>query len=408
MTTSGNPRDGRRDSISPSQFAWLTRELESWRSVGVIDDAQVTAILSRYQATNKLSLAKLLLTLGAVFVGFGAIWLVAANLDELAPLARFITVALIWLALLVGAEYLASRHAHSSASTTPSPVVGAVRVIAALLFGAVIFQAAQSLQVPAFEPRLVGLWGLGALLYAYAVGSLGALVIGVLTAASWFIAEVVVDQVSGLGAVLALLIAGVVAVSWAAIEERWRPGFSEPWREIGVGLLLVGLFVAAIPEIDRNQFEWTPTLVGGLVVTALLAAVAIAFGCGLARLEPAGAFVMAGLAVVLVWWEAGNNAEGVDAASWAHAALAVAAYVAASTGVAVLGIKRDSGRLTGLATVALVIFTTFQSFAVFARIIQGAWLFLVLGLILLATGYLADRARRRLAARLDDAEGVSA
>ena len=52
-------------------------------------------------------------------------------------------------------------------------------------------------------------------------------------------------------------------------------------------------------------------------------------------------------------------------------------------------------------SVGLVIFTTFQSFAVFARIIEGAWLFVILGVVFLATGFLADRARRRLAIELE-------
>lgn len=47
--------------------------------------------------------------------------------------------------------------------------MGAVRLLAAGAFGAVVFQAAQSLQVPTFEPILVGVWGLGAVLWAYAV-----------------------------------------------------------------------------------------------------------------------------------------------------------------------------------------------------------------------------------------------
>jgi hypothetical protein len=42
------------------------------------------------------------------------------------------------------------------------------------------------------------------------------------------------------------------------------------------------------------------------------------------------------------------------------------------------------------------VFTTFQSFAVFAQIIEGAWLFVVLGLVFLGSGYLFDRARREL------------
>ena len=68
---------------------------------------------------------------------------------------------------------------------------------------------------------------------------------------------------------------------------------------------------------------------------------------------------------------------------------------------------RDSRRLTFLATAALVVFTTTQAFSVFAAIIQGAWLFLVLGLVFAGTGYLADRARRQLARTLaDEADGA--
>jgi hypothetical protein len=62
-------------------------------------------------------------------------------------------------------------------------------------------------------------------------------------------------------------------------------------------------------------------------------------------------------------------------------------------------VRRDLPALTGLATAALVLFTTVQSFAVFAPIISGASLFLAVGLVLLASGYLFDRARRRLVAR---------
>ena len=58
------------------------------------------------------------------------------------------------------------------------------------------------------------------------------------------------------------------------------------------------------------------------------------------------------------------------------------------------------GRLTFLATAALVVFTTVQSFAVFGEIVQGAWLFVLLGVIFVGTGWLADRARRELARSL--------
>jgi K+ transporter len=80
----------------------------------------------------------------------------------------------------------------------------------------------------------------------------------------------------------------------------------------------------------------------------------------------------------------------------------VTAYVALAIAVAVLGTLTDSRRLVAMATVALVVFTTFQSFAVFAQVIQGAWLFVVLGLVFATTGLGFDRARRELVANLDD------
>jgi hypothetical protein len=78
------------------------------------------------------------------------------------------------------------------------------------------------------------------------------------------------------------------------------------------------------------------------------------------------------------------------------------AYVGAAAWFAVLGVLRDSKRLTFIATAALVVFTTFQAFAVFAAIVQGAWLFVLLGLVFVGTGWLADRARRQLTRTLAD------
>ena len=153
------PPDPQRPTrpVAPGHLEWLRTEVEDWQREGLIDPGQAQTLVGRYHATRTLGLASLLLALGAVFVGFGLIWLVAANLDRLTPLTRFTVVAAIWVAVTVGAELLAVRRAHGG--PVPSPVVHAGRLLAALLFGAVVFQAAQSLQVPAYEPRLVGRLG---------------------------------------------------------------------------------------------------------------------------------------------------------------------------------------------------------------------------------------------------------
>jgi uncharacterized membrane protein len=383
--------------VSPARLDWLRSELRVWESEGLLHDGQSAAILGVYHPSRRFSLTRLLLALGAVFVGVGLIWLVAANLDQLAPAVRFAVVAAIWLGLLVGGELLHDREA------APTPVTGAVRLLASLAFGATVFQAAQSLQVPAYEPFLVGAWGLGALAHAYTVGALGPLLVGIVCCTGWYVWQVLWDSPSGLSGVLSLAVGSVVALSLAAAHEQGRPRFAAPWRETGALLALTSLFVAALPSVGTGDFAWTPWLVGGLVLASVCAIAALAVTTGSGRLEPVGAVAVAGISVALVLWEAGAEAsDRLTAADWAHAGLSVAAYVALAVGVAALGVVQDSWRLTALATAALVVFTTFQSFAVFARIVQGAWLFVLLGLVFLATGYLFDRARRELAGTLEE------
>ena len=395
MSTHVTPRPARR-SASPAQLEWLGRELSIWQAEGLVHDDQAAAILRRYHATRRFSLARLLLALGAVFVGVGLIWLVAANLDQLPPLLRFLAVASIWLALLVGGEVL-----HSRRPLIPFQVIEAVRLLAALAFGAVVFQAAQSLQVPAFEPLLVGLWGIGALVHAYGVRALGPLLVGIPTLVTWFVWQVQWDAPSGFSAVLALAVVAVAAVSAGALHERGLRPFGPVWREVGAGLALAALFAAALPSVTATDFVWSTWLVAGTIVAGLTAGAAIVLVRGYARLEPIGALVVLAASVLMVLWDAGDDPEVLTLVDWAHAAVSVCVYVVVAVGVAVLGILRNSWRLTALATAGLVVFTTVQSFAVFAQIIQGAWLFVILGLIFLGTGYLFDRARRELAASLE-------
>ena len=145
---------GTTRSVTRGQLAWLESELRGWQDAGILDDDQAGRIARLYRADLRFPLARMLLTIGAVFIGIGVIWLVAANIDALTPTTRFCGIAVFWLATLAGAEVLAAR----VDTDRSSPLVGAVRLMAALAFGGVIFQAAQSLQVPAYEPALVGLW----------------------------------------------------------------------------------------------------------------------------------------------------------------------------------------------------------------------------------------------------------
>jgi uncharacterized membrane protein len=410
----GHPQHPTRPA-TPAQLDWLRAEVTDWQREGLIGHDQAQALMSRYHPARRVSLARVLLALGAVFVGFGLIWLVAANLDQLAPLSRFATVVVIWALLTLGAELLAARQAHGG--PIPSPVVHAGRLLAALLFGAVVFQAAQSLQVPAYEPRLVGVWALGALLHGYLVRAAAPVVLGVTAGLAWVVWAAVWNEPSFLGVLLAVCAAGVGAVAVAALHDRRRtagtPDLAWPWRTAGVVALLGALFAAALPFGEVDDLVWTGQLAVSVAAALLLvgaAVVTVLLGRGTSppRLlwEPFGAVAVTVLAVVLAVWDAGSDVDQVALLDWAHAAVAVIGFLAVSAGVAALGVLRDRTHLTVVAVVALVLFTTFQSFAVFAQIIDGAWLFLAMGLVLSGTGWLADRGRRQLAVSLADVDTI--
>ncbi len=389
-----------------SQLDWLALQLARWQAEGLVDQAQADRISRRYHSDHRFSLARLLLTLGAVFVGVGVIWLVAANLTGLSPVVRFGAVSLFWAACLGASETLAARREHDVVAGVGarSPLVGAVRLMAALGFGAVVFQAAQSLQVPAYEPALMGCWALGAFVHAYAVRAVMPLVVAILAGTTWFVWQVLQEADSGLAGVVCVMTAGVVAVAAAAVHPGRTEELAAPWRELGAALLLGGLFTAALPFDDGRDFVWTISLVVMLTLAAALAAGALMTPLA-SRLEVLGAVLAAAGAVGLALWDSGGT-DTVTDAGVVHAAVSVVAYVLVAVAVAVVGALRDSWRLTALATAALVVFTTVQSFSVFAQILEGAWLFVALGLVFLGTGFGFDRARRRLVAAVTDDEGA--
>ncbi|WP_432477569.1 DUF2157 domain-containing protein [Nocardioides sp. GXQ0305] len=390
---------------SPRQLDWLRGEVAAWTREGLLAPGQAESLLGRYDASRRHSVGRLLLVLGAGFVGVGVIWLVAANLDQLGPLGRFLLVAAAWLGLLVGSEVLAAR---SAARTTASRVlVMSLRTLASVVLGAVVFQAAQSLQVPAWQPALLGWWALGALVQAYGVRSVGPLLVGLVTGLTWLLWVVVEDAPSGLGVVLALLAAATVAAGLSALHTRFATEFADAWREAGALLVLVGLFAAALPFVTADGFAWDRWLVGAVAAAVLTVGAGAAVARGRDRLEPLAALGLAAAALLLVAWDTGADVDVLTTGDWLHAVVSVAVYVVVAVAVAVLGTLRDSRTLTATATTALVVFVTFQSFAVFARIIEGAWLFVVLGLVFLGTGVLFDRTRRRLAAVIASSEDQS-
>ena len=382
--------------VPPGTLAWLEHELEDWQAEGRLDAATAAGIRGRYEVGNRLPLARLMLGLGAAFVGVGLVWLVAANIEQLSPLVRFTGVVAVWLSLVVAAEKVRGS----------ATAVAALQGLAAAAFGAVVFQAAQSLQVPAYAEGLVGLWAAGALLYAYAVVGRVPLLVGAGAGVMWLVLTVVDRSSSAAGAALALLLAGVVAGALTAVHAvRVLPAFASTWRAVSGLLLLAGLFVAAFPGVADGEVASTPALALGAVVLAVAGAAALlADRPGRQEVAAAVAVAVAGL-LVLRWAPPGEvYGAPVEGEQLGRALVAVAAYLAAAVWIAALGVLRQQPELTRLATAALVLFTVVQSFAIFEPILSGAALFLALGAVLAGTGVLVERGRRRFVQAVDSGD----
>jgi len=387
------------EPISPERLAWLEAEATRWRVDGLIEDEAAAAITARYRAKDRRTPVGLVVVLGFLLVAVGLVLLVASNveLDEVGPLARFLGVAAIWLALVAAAELGVERVAALRV------LVGPLRVLVVVAYGATILQATQSLQVPAFSAAILVAWAVGSLAYAYAVVSYGAEVLGIAIGAAWYVFVMVQRGDTGAGVVLglALPVPLLLAVGMAHAPTTLA-ALGRSWRGLAALLGLAGLFAGAIPGVvSEPDIPWAAWVV--LVLGLIGVAVCAARGDADDRFEAAVGAAAAAAALVLVAVAPGEttdvfSGESPSGAQVAFALLGIATFVAAALAVAILGVRRRSPRITDAASGALFLFLLVQSFGVLAPLASGAALVLGLGVVLVAGGVLVDRGRRRLRA----------
>lgn len=366
---------------------------------GLILGDTAATITGRYRAQERRTPVALVVVLGFLLVAVGLVLLVAANveLDEVGPLARFLGVAAIWLVLVAAAELGVERVAALRV------LVGPLRVLVVVAYGATILQATQSLQIPAFSAGILAAWAVGSLAYAYAVVSYGALVLGISIGVAWYLFVGVDGADEGAAVVLGLALPVPLLLAVGMVHVRTALGsLGRPWRGLAIVVGLAGLFAGAIPGIvsepDVPWMAWV-VLVLGLVGVAVVAA----RGDADDRFEAATGVGMAVVALLLVAVAPGEatdvfSSESPAGGQIAFSLLGVATFVAAALAVAILGVRRRSPRITDAASGALFLFLLVQSFGVLAPLASGAVLVLGLGIVLVAGGVLVDRGRRRLRA----------
>ncbi len=387
-------------TISDNQRIWLDTQSRIWESERIISAEAGERIRGRYVVAQQVNLTRLVVFLGAAFVAVGLIWLVAANLERFTPGGRFAVVVLVWLALMVGTEVLRARS--GGADTV---WVSALRVIAAGALGAVVFQAANSLNAPTDRAILLGAWAGGALVLAYGVRSFPVLVLAVPLTLMWVLWQTLELQETQFHGSLGAALAGVVGAGMAGAHTRLWPIGALPWREFGALGSLLAVFIAGVPSGGDSAHFSGPALVLALAAALICGVLAIRADRA-TRVHALVAFGALTLTLLLASWQAqfgfldvDSRLTGATTSAILRASVAVLGFLLLATGVAVIGVLRESPRLAFAATAALVLFVTVQAFAVFAPILSGATLFLVLGVVLLVTGYAAERGRRRLQAR---------
>lgn len=377
--------------IPARRLAWLNEELERWHAEGLVDAEGAGAIAARYSAGTRVRVVALLLGLGAALLGAGLIWLVASNLDleAVGPLARFAAVATVWLVLAVAAEAFAG-------SAALAPLTGPARLLSLLAYGGAIFQAAQSLQVPAYDPGLVAAWAAGGLLYAYATAGRAPLVAAVALGTGWLVWSLgeTAGDVAAFGLGLALAVPACVAAAALHDAGDARAPFAGPWRTLGALLGVASLLVLAFLDGDAARIDFTSPTVAAALAALVLVVVAVVRGAPERRLEVVGAvaLLLAALALIAV----APEGSGLGADGGGYAFVLMLAFVAWAVGVAVVGAARDAPRLVDIAFAGLLLFVAVQSFGIIGSLVSGAALLLSVGAVLFALGFALDRGRRRL------------
>ena len=307
-------------SITPGQATWLRAELARWVGAGLVSAQSAEVITAEYAVRRRASLIGLVVGLGGAFLGIGIIWLVAANLEHLGLLSRFVLILALWLGLVVAGEVLAQRGASGH---------GSARLLA-------------------------GLWAVGALAYSYAVGSPLGEWLGAALAGFWWVWQVMDAGEGQPTFALAATSGGLMAVAIALAVQPGRGRWGAmPWIHTGAALSLLGVLVAAFPASGPAR-AWPPLVIAALII-AILAAAAAALRGGL---RGARALVPAALSMVLaaglVMWTSPRTAAGLDSEpSLGRAAVAVVGYLLLATAWALVGADRDEPSITLLALLGL-------------------------------------------------------
>lgn len=393
---------------------WTARRaLKQWQSDGLLTGDKAAALASRldgYERRDDSSRAVgVFAIIGAVLTGLGVILFVASNWSGMGPVARALTLLLLYGLVVAGAMAAERREL--------TGVANAVWLLASLMLGANIFLLAQIFNHSLTYWQGPLLWMIGALAMGYARRSsaqaalavpLGLLALGwVGGGKGWFMDDQIQFLLSpgGLRPVLPTLGVGLVALSLLVAAREDLSFARRACFRWGCSLVAATLVASTIHfEVAAWLFEIDYTLKQLLVAVATLVLVAGAWkygrvGSELSRPVLAGGATFSLLLLVPVAGEAWPRFE----AGGVHVlfGLYVLTVFAAALGAILLGIRTRSRRLinTGMFSAACLI--VIQYFNWSFLLLDRSLVFIFGGVMLIGLAVLLENKRRALMEQLD-------
>jgi uncharacterized membrane protein len=370
--------------------------LRRWLDAGLVNAATADRIRAFESAQGGVlrqgRLALLVFGLGALLLTAGALLFVAAHWDGLSPAGRF--------ALLLAA--VAALHAGGAFASRSSPALAAtLHAVGTGAFGAGIYLAGQVFHMAEHWPAALLLWAAGAGVAVYLLREWPQVLWLAVLAPAWLWGEWMAAHAPRMGwrdmtpAVVGIFLLACAYLMARPAEStvRWRRALS--WLG-AVALIPAAVAVAMAGDIDRafGGLEATEVAVA-LRVIAWSVAIALPFALAWFLRGRDAAWLLAALAWALVLTQVSPHTDMGELAM--YALLEVGAV-----GVVLWGL-RDGQRLAvnvgvlgfALATLGFYFASLYDRF--------GRALGLIgLGVLFIGGGWLLERTRRRLLARLPE------
>lgn len=381
---------------SPSRSS-VGRAIDRWESSGVIDAATAERLRAHERAAaapHTGHFARLAFGFGGLLVAAGIFLFVAANWQQLSPVARHAVLVGGVVALHLGGAF-GARFSPTLATT--------LHGVGTAALGAAIFLSGQVFHLEAHWSEALLAWGIGAAAGFFLLRDWPQLLWLAILGPAWLVGEWLGHLAWTPGfpgvAVLAVIPFGGTALALAYLaatggerEDAWRPALA---RLGGVVLLVsaTGLHFSHLQSVGELEAIRPPLailLVGWTIALILPLGVALSLRGRAAWPVLVGA-LLAGLVVLL------------DTAIGWQRVLVYLLYAIGSVGLVAWGMhERLSGRVNlGVACFLLTLVSFYYS-SLFGMLGRALGL-IGLGLVVLVGGYLAERARRRLLVRLEGA-----